>query len=297
MNNRIKLIIFSMNRSSQLRLLLQSLSRHSNYLFDITVIFRYTNDAFKAGYEKLFDEVYSSDEENEFAPLLPVVFLPEDERGFAYTLDYELNNKTSHELLAFSTDDVILYRNIPFSYDRIREIVAANDCATLSLRTGLDVTIETYFKGNKLPLLVFEHYGDHIAWFHKNYNPNSLYGYPLSVDLNIFESKFFINLLSKIDYDNPNSLEGAISNFSHRLEMPNYTAAPLQQLCTSVPVNTVSSWQNRAGDFYPQSAESLNEAYLDGYVIDADWAIAQCENHQQKCSHNELDYILIPQGK
>ena len=53
---RNQLIIFSKNRASQLHLLLESLEKNSNLLFDsIKVIYIHTNEEYGKGYQKLIN--------------------------------------------------------------------------------------------------------------------------------------------------------------------------------------------------------------------------------------------------
>jgi hypothetical protein len=299
---KIKLIIPTFDRPAQLDLLLRSVALNGNDLFEPVVLMRWSNDEFKQGYWKVFDRIYS---EPIFEPIRPVVMIPEEENGgFSATLKYELDNKTPHEMVCFATDDTILYRRLEASYEEVKTVVTLPQISTLSLRVGLDTTIETYYKGNALPRLIYFEFGDmdnlgkFIAWNNKSYNPNSAYGYSMSIDFHIYETKFIKNLIDKINFDNPNTLEGNLAGFSHRAEMPPYMAAMRQQHALAVPINSVANW-NRAGDKYPRSTKELNDLYLEGACIFAQGAINEALNIKDPCTHNEINFSFYkyPYGK
>ena len=52
----INTIIFSYNRASQLRLLLESIEKHAKDVFKINIIYKFSRDDYKLGYEKLKNE-------------------------------------------------------------------------------------------------------------------------------------------------------------------------------------------------------------------------------------------------
>ena len=93
----INLIIWSKDRAAQLHLLLESLDRNLPDSFITSVIYTYSSPEFKAGYDRIQDEF--------------------DANRVGLVLETDLREQTlsliddkSFDLVAFSTDDTVIYK-------------------------------------------------------------------------------------------------------------------------------------------------------------------------------------------
>ena len=98
----ISTIIFSRDRANQLSLLLDSISKNGSNLFDMTIIYNASSDAFQDGYNILQDQYEEIVWIKQQSP-------PSDFRDI--TLDAIKNSK---EYVCFFVDD-----NIPVSYTHL----------------------------------------------------------------------------------------------------------------------------------------------------------------------------------
>jgi hypothetical protein len=99
-----QLIIFSKNRACQLHLLLESIEKNSNGVFDVIyVIHTYTTKEYLDGYSKLYNEFPN------------VSFITEDD---FYSTTLETIDPT-FEFVTFMVDDNIFYRKLERSQEEI----------------------------------------------------------------------------------------------------------------------------------------------------------------------------------
>jgi len=245
----IELIIFSYNRASQLRLLLESIKINANNLFKINIIYKSSNDKFKDGYDKLIQEKIIEDinwvKESIFQDDVKNVF-----------------KTTNKKYMCFFTDDDVLFKNIDF--EEIDKSLKKEEIFCFSLRLGQNTT-RCYTMNTDNVLVVKKEYKNTITWdWTKHYLD---YNYPLSVDGHIFRTEEIHKLIRKIRFNNPNSLEASLQMFEYfpREEMEAFK----ENVLVGVPVNIVNTeFNNLNGLKYPIDTETLNKKYLEGYYID-----------------------------
>jgi len=94
------------------------------------------------------------------------------------------------------------------------------------------------------------------------------WGYPMSVDGNIYNTDFIKRLVDTTNYNNPNTFEVALDMASKHPETPAYMCCyPGGPRLINIPANRVQQqYKNRFAKGY--SPEELNEKYLEGSVID-----------------------------
>lgn len=242
----INAIIFSYNRPIQLHLLLETISINAKDIFNISVIYKHSNDNFKKGYEILktkFDNISWIDE----------TFFKEQ------TLSL-LNSNL--EYTCFFTDDDILFGNI--LENDIIECLKNDDVFCFSTRIGKNTTY--CYSLNCDDILTIEKEDDKFVWWnwtkHKANN-----GYPLSVDGHIFRTKEINKFVKKISFHNPNTLEGSLQIFNNFPK--DIMVAYKYSVLVNSPNNVVSdTHSNRMGEKYKFTPKELNDKYLDGYIID-----------------------------
>lgn len=290
--SHIKLAVFSKDRAAQLDLLLRSIAKNAPVFSPVVVLYKATTPDFKAGYDELMKRMGADiDKKN---PEYPdqVIFVEEgDFREDTLTIVAGEGPLGDGDLVCFATDDSVIYREFKVPYDFIEDLVVGGDVACLSLRIGAETTtIETYFKNNLAQKVNYNaHRCGVVYWRHHDYNPQSFAGYCYSLDAHIFWKAHILDLMGKIPFDNPNSLEAHLSQFSHKPGINNgYMAALTRQCVVSSPVNSTSTWQNRNGDTYPQTPEYLNVQFLGGYRINLDRVIEFC-NKNVNCTHYEIN--------
>src|SRR5690242_206861 len=128
----------SKNRAAQLELLLYSIRTNAPDLLKLNVVYTYTNDNFKAGYDKLIKD---NNSEND------ITFTLEEngQKNF-----YEFLNSNKDQVVGLFTDDCIVYRPLKISDVHIENILS-NDVWCFSLRLGLNITVVDYVMNKPCP--------------------------------------------------------------------------------------------------------------------------------------------------
>lgn len=282
MDNRlnINLIIFSKNRAAQLDLLLRSINKNAENLFDNIWVIYTTTDDYENGYYILSGQHPS------------VYFLREPYGQFKTFFEHQLGKFDNNDLLCHMTDDCVVYNNINeyISKDEILSLFEdVEELNCLSLRVGLNTKIQTYHKGDVLPPLNYVSDHNLIFWNHKSYSPHSPFGYCYSLDGHIFRGKDITPLIKSISYSDPNSLESSLSFHSHNPKTKPTMAALANQCLVALPVNVVNTaWNNPHAKLFSHPAPELNKRYMNGDVIDLDDLCMQLQNND--CTHTEREY-------
>ena len=264
-----QLIIFSKNRACQLHLLLESIERNSNSLFDtITVVYLFTNKDYENGYKKLIDNFKN------------VVFTIETSfyENILHSIDYNLPYTT------FMVDDNVLYSPIPSTQKEILDEVTDDVCC-FSLRLGVNCTYShpanLHYKINQPEI-----HDDFVIVDFRNQRGD--FGYPLSVDGHIFKTKFIKNILSNMgNFMNPNFLEGGLQRFLGNI--PNKMTFFKTSCLVGIPANIVNETHpNRKGVVFPFSVEELNSKYINNKIIDFN----SMDFNGINGPHKEIKYII-----
>lgn len=248
MNN---LIIFSKNRPCQLNLLLDSISKYSNTLFNnITVLYKFDIE-FNSGYELLKQRHHD------------ICFRPEKQfRNDLLSLIDPLYSTTT-----FMVDDAVIYSDIN-QYKQLIEISLNSSVVCFSLRLGFNCK---YSHPADLHYNIGEYYEtEHLIEFDYT-NQRGDFNYPLSTDGHIFQTNLILSLLKQIDFYNPNTLESALQIFTKSNSLPKKIVSFKESKLVSIPVNLVNdTFNNRNGLEFYMSEKELNEKYLNGNIIDLD---------------------------
>ena len=243
-------LIFTKNRASQLRLLLESIKKNADGIFNINVLYKHTTDEFKKGYDKLREE-----------NILPNITWIE-ETSFKEQVVKFLDS--DYEFSLFFTDDDIIYNPIK-NKEEISKAFEDDDLLTFSLRLGLNTKF-CYMLNCDNVLIPLEQKEKAIIWdWTKHFSDSA---YPLSVDGHIFKTEDIKNFSKNINYNNPNSYEGALQIFDN---FPKYKMAAFLNSClVNTPINMVQNVfeNNRQGDKYGIKPEELNTKYLNDEIID-----------------------------
>ena len=139
----------------------------------------------------------------------------------------------------------------------------------LSLRLGQNTVMQDIYRGQHciIPDIhnIIERNDDKLfVW---NWTPlgnaHTNFGYPFSVDGHIYSKKDILPIIQQYEYDTPNAFEG---RFDKNWLKPNMCCLQTSSV-VNTPLNLVGSSQNRAGEQFGMSLESLNDVYLRNFVM------------------------------
>lgn len=211
----IHTIIFSHNRAIQLEVLLQSLKQYDcNNVLQVSVLYSFSDDSFKNGYEKLkisFREVNWIEEVKHtskfVSPLLPLYW-----HNYYWWFRYKwAKNKSSHfrrqllELIGtttcgavmFLTDDSMFFDSIHFPDQVFKKILKNPFEYSFSFRHGSNISGGEYKEADgSLSCNIYK----------KGILPE--WSYPFSIDGHVYSVEFIKKVLVKLWFKNPNTLEG-----------------------------------------------------------------------------------------
>lgn len=264
----IALIIFSKDRACQLDLLIRTIRKQLHLpLGNINIIYYATSHKYERGYERLKGK-----------KILPATW--RRQKKFKTDLIHCLREcEKQTPLVMLLVDDIVFFKSV-HEIAPIRALLDDERIISVSTRQAREYT------PYRLP--EFEASRDYLLWSWQNADPGT-WGYPMSVDGNIFRSHDLVSFIEEVYFKAPNSLEAKLANNAARAAgrwKPQRFASRVVSLFRSVdplykkrtcsvayleakifnnPLNRVqtegSTWH---GDI---DAEKLNEAYLTGRII------------------------------
>jgi hypothetical protein len=250
MNDKINIVVFSRNRASQLDLLLKSLKttfkEFNNSI--VNVIYDFTNMEFYEGYEILKKETFEN-----------VKFYTDKEFGsFKQTLFNVLDSEKYFTM--FLCDDIIFSNNWSIS-DKEIQILKHNQkiiATSLRLWEGIDFC---YSINQKTPPPSFD--GDNVwSWI----GLNGDWGYPMSVDGNVFRTEDIMTKIAAVMFSTPNELEAVLAATADQ-NYPLYVCYRHEPKLFNIPANIVQTkFMNRHANI--KTADNLNYLFLDGKRLD-----------------------------
>ena len=261
----INIVVFSKDRAMQVELLIRSFNRFVAYsdLFVINVLYTYSNDKFKEGYEKLINKNYSNvilHKETDFKKQVLILVDP------------------AKEHTVFFVDDIVFKNPLDF-YDKQMDIFNWDEsiiCRSLRLHRDLSYCYPLQIAIRQPPFL------DNNIFNWKKEKGD--YGYPMSLDGHIFRTKDIMDELRSFDYKNPNTLEGELT---HKKNIAPRMICYDRSIVFSNPLNKVQTVNdNIYGNI---SAEFLNDKFLEGFIIDLTPFMGF---HNRSC-HQEVEPTFI----
>jgi len=266
-----QLIIFSKNRACQLNLLLDSIKTNAPVLFDkISVLYKTDGEEYLYGYQKLFDKFTS------------IYFHNEND----FRVDLFKLIDSNIEATTFMVDDAVIFKQIlERKINIIKPVI--EDYSIFSLRLGENCN---YSHPANLNYKLGEHEvnNEYIIF---DYTKQQIgdFSYPLSTDGHIFNTRLIKDLLTKINFYNPNTLEAFLQKFIGTNLIPTTMICFRESKLVSIPVNIVNtSFKNRHGlEFYITEKE-LNNKFLNGEVID----LISMDFSYINGPHKEIKYIF-----
>jgi len=245
----IDCIIFSKNRAAQLQLLIESIERFAPRLYNnIYVIYKATTKDHETTYNYVASKYYH------------ITFIEEEnlvDNQFEKITKSIINHINSYNtpLLTFLVDDDIFFRPPRIKSEQIHEIIYHTK-RVFSLRLGKR----------------YKYLKDFMV--HKNYItiPRDINvkcaAYPLSVDGNIFDTKFITKLIDKISFINPNKLESRLQKFTPQCSN---MFSVIEQCLVGVPINRVSDTSHCTfGENHYLNEDEICKQFLEGKRFNLD---------------------------
>lgn len=270
----MNILIFSKNRSMQLEALLRSMKKNLSE-FDssnISVIWK-ADKGYASGYTKV-KNLYPS-----------VNFIMEKSGEFKQQTLECMSESNTEILTMFLVDDIIF--KLPFSFmDKpFTDMQYLSNHKYLCVSLRLDPSITHCYATNKsqqppstLPVWNWkEHQGD--------------WGYPMSLDGNVYMTSFIKKIVRSLEFSNPNDLEAKLDNFART----NSQIMHYAMLCydrsklLNVPANRVQHvYQNRSEESF--DTKTLNDLFCkENKVID----IRDFAGINNRSCHHPMTYTFV----
>jgi hypothetical protein len=226
-------IIFSKNRQMQLHLLLESITKYAEGVFDDVFIL------YKGDYSLI---------ESRFPDC---TFLPEQD--FRFQLTHLINKMPCEDRVIFYVDDNCLINQMPDIHHMYsNDVISTRLSPDISFCYALQSKHTHTFKSIKHDRLT-------INWQRSTGDFN----YPMSVDGNVYTAGFLKQLVN-YNYTNPNSLEDAMQNLKPKIEC---FSCYMDASVIGFPVNMVNTTHPNKNESKYEVFD-LEQLYQDGQVID-----------------------------
>jgi hypothetical protein len=263
----INIILFSKDRPAQLELLLRSMKLYFKEFNQnmINILYTYSNNDFKKGYDKLFTIHNDSN----------INYIKETDKFKSHVINL-LNPENSHSIF-FVDDDVF---KMPFTLNckQFKLFTMNDDILTLSLRIHPYLT---YCYSLKIRTTA-PHFNSDLTF--KWYREQGDFGYPMSLDGHFFRTSDILPLTSEIAFNNPNTYESVLAGYTlNRSKIICFE----NSIIVNNPLNRVQNiFKNVHGNI---SADFINDKFLDDYVIDLD----NFKGILNSSCHQEIDIKFI----
>lgn len=265
----INAIVFSKNRAAQLELFLRSLKKYFKEFSELTfnILYTYSNDEFKKGYDKLFI-IHNDSNLN---------YIKETKKFKEHILEL-VDEDNEHTI--FFVDDMIFKNDFTLSSKQFKLFSLNDNILTLSLRLHKNLSYCYPARIHMTP----PNFDSNMTFKWRGQSGD--YGYPMSLDAHFFRTKDILPLLKVLNYNNPNSLESSLAMYpKNKPKMLCFK----ESIVLTIPVNKVQNFnQNVYGNI---SAKFLNDKFMDGYIID----LEHYDGFKNYSCHQELEmeYIKI----
>jgi len=231
----------------------------------INILYTYSNDKFKDGYEKLF-KIHNDENINYIKETLKF------KEHLISLID------PNNPYLVFFVDDIVWKNKFSLSSHQFKLFTLNNDILTLSLRLHKNLTY-CYPAGIHMVPPQFET-NNLFKW---QGQPGD-YGYPMSLDGHFFRTNDILPIIKAIPFNNPNSFEAILSCYP--LNKPKMICFD-ESVIMNLPINKVQAFNNNVhGNI---SAEFLNDQFLNDFIIDLEFI----KGFKNMSCHQEIEIKFI----
>ncbi len=265
-------IIFSYNRAAQLDLLLKTLYEHNTITCNISVIYNSSNSFYEKGYEilkKKYSKPFFLKEGESKHNILNVPFnyfniyhylkysyLRKSKTNFKSLLENIIKN-CNNKFVVFLTDDAIFYNKITLNPAVLNLLETKVNQYSFSFRLGYKFGSAPTKNNNRKDIFTWN--------FYSNNGTNKDWHYPFSLDGHVYEKNYLKDILRKVFYCNPNSLEQFMVKYIRKRNLYKYGICNENPVYINIPINMVQAiHSNKSLKIEPNF---LNKHYLNDYEI------------------------------
>jgi hypothetical protein len=240
-NTNIILIVFSKDRPFQLRSFLLSALKNLIGISKIIVIYKSSDKNILYRYQSLILFFQSK----------PIQFV--EEKSYFKIVLNKIISKTNSSHIMFSVDDILIFDQIIIS--NFKDLIKEN--SIFSLRLGKNINYSYILdKDQGLPKEHKKHKNNILSW--KVKDGKNDFGYPFSLDMNVFPSGVIKKLTKYLIFSNVNSYEGALNKVTKYI--PNWDIFSFSfSKCVNLPLNKVQIENNNK--FAGQDSSDLLEDF------------------------------------
>ena len=245
-------VVFSKDRPLQLHTLLTSLLRSARSPCEIAVLLAASSERFLQGYQEcisVFQETSSA------------AFRIQQGRDSFRDDVIEMMREFRQSRIVFLVDDIIFIRDFSFAdfdaYDLRYHVPSLRLGRTICHSYTTDMAMRMpAFERDKNGLLTWIWEGNDVDW-----------GYPLSLDGNVFLCSEMLAILQTTSFFSPNTLESALQSYVPLFSKRSGLCYDLPRL-VNIPCNRVQTdYPNRHGN---QTIDFLLEKWFEGMTFDAE---------------------------
>ncbi len=279
----------SKNRAQQLNLLLNSLQKNAPGMYVPHILYTYSNDDFKAGYEKL----------KQSTPRGMTVVWQEEHNAYDQFTGF-LHNYKNHPCVALSVDDLIFYRPTSFTEELITDFLSQDEVWSVHLRIGKNIIITDYVTDKYIDypktlktiniLKKNELYKQFLTWNYREAHPqrnDHYWFFPSPFDFSLYRANDLINLLGNNRFELICLYEHEIChNGNQDKTLRDHIVSPLFSEVVAMVYNSAHSYGHRTKGQVIVSLEEFNQRYLNDEIID----LESIDFSNVRSAHNELPF-------
>lgn len=284
---RTNVVIFSKDRAAQLEACIRSFlvsCTDNKEQYSISVLYKASNEEFAAGYELCKTELEGYGIEWK---------AQRHDLSFKKDLLMLFRGKESTPLTMFLVDDILFREKFSFFDSEIESLVDNFFLLACSLRLDKNIVacyatsspsaIPPFTKGN-----VWNWYGAQGDW-----------GYPYSVDGNVYRTGDMLRKMTYAEYNSPNQFEASMNLTNSSTTGLGTPEKPTHMICyversklVNIPANRVQDeYKNRVGNI--MTPEEMNKKFLDGERI----ALSTVANLDNSTVHVEIPIAWEQKGQ
>jgi hypothetical protein len=287
----INVIIFSFDRAMQLALLLKSICRYDvNKSFNVSVLYSYSGQDYQKAYARLQSQysqfnwieetIYNQPEKNfdfDFFYWHNIYWwlvnkkLRKNRSNFK-SIILQILSQSKNEFAMFLTDDSLFYREIQIPQPQFQKLREFPLIHSFSLRHGAHLDGGLYYESS-----------DIIQWNVYRNDFSTDWGFPFSIDGHIYEKETIQQIIERIVFNNPNTMEGNIACFIKEKKYFSQITAMKDNSLVGFELNQVQTvTTNHHLDI---SQEELNRYFLNGYYLRIEFDETDIKHFRPRITH------------
>ena len=266
---KVDCIVYTRDRACQVDLLLRSMSEKFLNAGKVYIVYTYSDDNFKAGYDRLLQEKYNLD----------CVFIKQT--SFQQNVLGTISMMSTPYFLGLCDDDVFIRET---DCTAILGKLDEEGVSSISIKHGLDINHS--YPDNRLdPNPEFLEQEVFLKWNWRTYVEYSAWGYPTCVNSYIYLREYFLKLLEGSVFNFPPDMEGCLNTKKEQFKESIVSFRELKLL--NLPVNRIQTHSlcNPFAVKFAYGIEYLNRKFLNGDRI----STANIYTHQPNQSNDELE--------